>query len=63
MPGTGTAQARAYLRTVQHLAGPVSYSRIVEAMRRVEGHDPQRVADLLRPHPVTNPSDTVHTNE
>jgi hypothetical protein len=48
MLGTDAAQARTYLRTVQHLAGPVPYRQIVAAMRRAEGHDPQRVADLVR---------------
>lgn len=47
--GTTTAQARTYLRTVQHLAGPVPYDQIAAAMRRVPGHDPQRVAELVAP--------------
>lgn len=45
--GTDATKARSYLRTVQHLAGPVPYDRIVTAMRLVEGHDPQRVADAV----------------
>ena len=45
--GTDAAKARSYLRSVQHLAGPVPYDRSVAAMRLVEGHDPQRVAEVV----------------
>jgi hypothetical protein len=47
MLGTDTADARNYLRRVQHLAGPVPYEQIAAAMRLVEGHDEQRVARLV----------------
>ena len=47
MLGTDTATARTYLRTVQHLAGPVPFDQIAEAMRRVGAHDPERVAQAV----------------
>jgi hypothetical protein len=45
--GTDTTTARTWLRTVQHLAGPVPYDEIAAAMGRVEGHDPERVAKAI----------------
>lgn len=45
--GTDTATARAFLRTVQHLAGPVPFDEIAAAMLHVQGHDPQRVAQAV----------------
>jgi hypothetical protein len=63
MLGTDTAQARAYLRTVQHLVGPVPYHRIVAAMRRVEGHDPHRVADLIRQDHAADEPETTRTDD
>jgi hypothetical protein len=45
--GTDTATARAWLRTVQHLAGPVPFDEIAAAMLHIEGHDPQRVAQAV----------------
>jgi hypothetical protein len=59
MLGTDTAQARTYLRTVQHLVGPVPYHRIVEAMRRAEGHDPHKVAELIRQDRAADQPDTA----
>jgi hypothetical protein len=47
MLGTGTVAARTYLRQVQHLAGPAPYETIVEAMRTVDGYEPERVAALI----------------
>jgi hypothetical protein len=47
MLGTDTVAARGYLRRVQHLAGPVPYDEIAAAMRRVEGHDAERVAQVV----------------
>ncbi|HEX5997180.1 MAG TPA: hypothetical protein VFY84_18735 [Jiangellales bacterium] len=47
MLGTDSATARAFLRTVQHLAGPVPYDQIAEAMRRVGVQDPERVAQAV----------------
>jgi hypothetical protein len=61
MLGTDTAQARAYLRAVQHLAGPVPYDQIAAAMRRVDGHDPQRVAALLKPGRPTDDATATET--
>jgi len=45
--GTDTTSARAYLRAVQHIAGPVPYDEIAAAMRAVEGHDAKRVAEVV----------------
>jgi hypothetical protein len=45
--GTDAATARTWLRSVQHLAGPVPFDEIVAAMRHVEGHDPERVAQAV----------------
>jgi hypothetical protein len=45
--GTDTTAARAYLRRVQHLAGPVPYDAIAEAMRQTPGYDAEQVAAKL----------------
>jgi uncharacterized protein YbaA (DUF1428 family) len=47
MLGSDTATARGYLRRVQHLAGPVPYDQIAAAMRAVEGHDEEQVAQVV----------------
>jgi hypothetical protein len=47
MLGTDSVAARAYLRRVQHLAGPVPFDVIAEAMRRVPGFEVDRVAALV----------------
>jgi len=47
MLGVDTAAARAYLRTVQHLAGPVPYDQIAAAMRSTEDRSAEAVAKAL----------------
>lgn len=47
MLGTDSVAARAYLRRVQQLAGPVPFDVIVEAMRHVPGFEVDRVAVLV----------------
>lgn len=47
MLGTDMARARAWLRTVQHHAGPVPYDQIAAALRRVDGQDPEQVARVV----------------
>lgn len=55
--GTDTVAARTWLRTVQHHAGPVPYDVIAAALRRVDGHDPQRVARaVIEGQGVTDPA-------
>jgi hypothetical protein len=47
MLGTDTAAARAYLRAVQHLAGPVPFDEIAIAMRPLEDRAAESVARAL----------------
>jgi hypothetical protein len=47
MLGTDTASARAYLRQVQHLAGPRPYDEIAAAMREAGSHEVERVAQRV----------------
>jgi hypothetical protein len=62
MLGTDTASARAWLRTVQHHAGPVPYDQIAAALRRVDGRDPERVARAVTEGGVdTDPPATDRT--
>jgi hypothetical protein len=44
--GTDTQKARAYLRHVQHIAGPIPYGTIVRAMRRADISSVETVAAL-----------------
>ena len=47
MLGTDTVAARAYLRRVQHLAGPAPYESIAQAMRKVDGYAAEQVAAVI----------------
>jgi hypothetical protein len=47
--GTDTVTARAFLRAVQHLAGPVPYDEIVVAMRETGCRTAEAVAARLPP--------------
>ncbi len=48
--GTDATSARAWLRSVQHLAGPVPYDQIAAALRTADSHDPQIVASVIAEH-------------
>jgi hypothetical protein len=62
--GTDTAAARTWLRTVQHHTGPVPYDQIAAALRRVDGHDPERVARAVAEgRPDADPDRTVGGGE
>jgi hypothetical protein len=50
--GTDTVAARDYLRRVQRIVGPISYTTIVEAMRNADGYSVETVAARLRGEPA-----------
>ena len=53
--GTDAASARTWLRSVQHLAGPVPYDQIAAALRAADTQDARAVADVITARGASTP--------